>query len=79
MYTLFQLFCLVLLLFPNLTPPPQGEMLHSGSPADVLFWMAHPIIERLLAAKRVSGVETMGGVRFVKWDEQVGGCFNKCL
>jgi len=46
----------------------EGEMLHSGSPADIMFWMIHPVIERMLAAKRVSTVNTMGGVEFVKWE-----------
>eukprot|EP01034_Spumella_vulgaris_P025774 gene25774-32265_t len=46
----------------------EGEMLHSGSPADIMFWIIHPVIERLLAAKRVQHVERMGDQQFVKWD-----------
>ncbi len=43
-------------------------MMHSGSPADIMFWMIHPVIERLLAAKRLTTVTDMGGVKFNKWD-----------
>ena len=37
---------------------PVGEMIESASTADVLFWMIHPAIERLLAAKRLPEVRT---------------------
>jgi hypothetical protein len=47
----------------------EGEMLHSASPADILFWMIHPVIERLLAAKRLSTVTTLGGASFTKWSD----------
>ena len=33
-------------------------MIESASTADVLFWMIHPAIERLLAAKRLPEVGT---------------------
>ena len=34
-------------------------MIESASTADVLFWMIHPAIERLLAAKRLPEVGTL--------------------
>jgi len=34
-------------------PSIEGEMLESASPADILFWVIHPTIERVLAAKRL--------------------------
>ena len=34
-------------------PSVEGEMLESASPADILFWVIHPTIERVLAAKRL--------------------------
>jgi len=46
----------------------EGEMLHSGSPADIMFWMIHPVIERMLAAKRITTVKKMGDVEFSKWE-----------
>jgi hypothetical protein len=49
----------------------EGEMLHSGSPADIMFWIIHPVIERMLAAKRVRGVDTMGTTKFVKWGPEM--------
>jgi hypothetical protein len=48
-------------------PVLEGEMLESASPADILFWVIHPAIERMFAAKRLPGVTDMGGLEFVKW------------
>ena len=45
----------------------EGEMLESASPADILFWLIHPVIERLLQAKRLTTLSAMGGVEFSKW------------
>ena len=44
-------------------------MLESASPADILFWMIHPVIERLLAAKRVDGVDHFGTTEYTKWKD----------
>ena len=33
----------------------EGEQLESASPLDPIFWMIHPILDRLLMAKRLSG------------------------
>ena len=44
-------------------------MLEAASPADILFWMIHPAIERLLSAKRLSTVSLMGNIKTIpKWD-----------
>ena len=45
----------------------EGEMLESSSPIDILFWVIHPTLERLLAAKRVEGNVNYGGVPVYKW------------
>jgi hypothetical protein len=45
----------------------EGEMIESASTADVLFWMIHPAIERLLAAKRLPDVTSMNGHVFTPW------------
>jgi len=50
------------------SPVQEGEMVESASTADVLFWMIHPVIERLLAAKRLRGVNNMAGNLFSKWE-----------
>ena len=50
----------------------EGEMIESSSPADPLFWMVHPVLERLLSAKRLPGVTTMGSKEFYKWP-YIGG------
>lgn len=42
----------------------EGEMLESASTADPLFWIIHPAIERLLAAKRLASVKKMGSSTF---------------
>lgn len=44
-----------------------GEMLESSSPADILFWVIHLGVDRMLAAKRLPGVSVMGDTDFVKW------------
>ena len=45
----------------------EGDMDETSSPIDILFWMIHPAIERLLAAKRIDGVINMGSSLFEKW------------
>lgn len=45
----------------------EGEMLESASPADITFWVIHPTIDRLLTAKRLTTVTSMGTVDFAKW------------
>jgi len=45
----------------------EGEMIESASTADISFWMIHPVIERLLAAKRLPTVTKMGSKEFNKW------------
>ena len=46
----------------------EGEMIESASTADPLFWLTHPVIERLLAAKRLPGVTNMGDhAQFDNW------------
>jgi hypothetical protein len=45
----------------------EGEMVHAASPSDILFWAIHPVIERLLQAKRLSTVNNIGGYEFYKW------------
>lgn len=45
----------------------EGEMDESASPADILFWMVHTSIERVLAAKRLPGVTKLGSERIKKW------------
>ena len=32
----------------------QGEQLESASPLDVIFWMIHPVLDRMTTAKRLS-------------------------
>lgn len=34
----------------------EGEMLESASPIDITFWMIHPIIDRLVMAKRLAAI-----------------------
>lgn len=50
----------------------EGEMIESASTADILFWMIHPAIERLVQAKRLDGVSTMGSAEFSKWSPADG-------
>jgi hypothetical protein len=44
-------------------------MMESASPSDILFWVVHPAIDRLLSAKRLSAVTYMGdeSQEFMKW------------
>lgn len=46
----------------------EGEMIESASTADITFWLIHPVIERLLAAKRLTTVTKMGDTEFSKWN-----------
>lgn len=50
----------------------EGEMIESASPADIMFWIIHPVIERLLSAKRLPGVTKMGQTEFYKWADVDG-------
>jgi hypothetical protein len=50
----------------------EGEMVESASTADPLFWYIHPVIERLLQAKRLPDVTSMGSQSFSKWDDYAG-------
>ena len=45
----------------------EGEMLESSSPIDILFWVIHPTLERLLAAKRVDAYVDFGGTQIYRW------------
>jgi hypothetical protein len=45
----------------------EGEMVESASTADILFWMIHPVLERLLAAKREPLATNFGGHTIEKW------------
>ena len=47
-------------------------MIESSSPADILFLLTHPVIERLLAAKRLSTVSTMNMFPILKWPQVDG-------
>jgi len=47
-------------------------MVESASTADIIFWMIHPVIERLLAAKRLPAVNSMAGHLFSKWADLDG-------
>jgi Common central domain of tyrosinase len=50
-------------------PVAEGDMLESASPADILFWVIHPTIERLLQAKRLYTVSQIGNTSFTKWSK----------
>jgi hypothetical protein len=50
----------------------EGEMIESSSPADPLFWLIHPIIEKLLAAKRLNNYIKYGDQQFSKWETADG-------
>jgi hypothetical protein len=50
----------------------EGDMIESASSADPLFWFIHPVLERLLQAKRNSGVSTIGSTTFSKWGDVDG-------
>jgi hypothetical protein len=45
----------------------EGEMLESASPQDPLFWMIHPVIDRMLVAKRLAKHSTLGFGSFGKF------------
>jgi hypothetical protein len=45
----------------------EGEMIESASTADPIFWISHPAIERLLSAKRLPEVDTVGTRKFANW------------
>ena len=50
------------------TSVKEGEMIEAASPADIIFWVLHPTIERLLAAKRVNDNSyTFGGTPFKRF------------
>jgi hypothetical protein len=61
-----------LITFVATTSVVEGDMIESASSADPLFWFIHPVLERLLQAKRNPAVLTMGNQSFYKW-EQVDG------
>ena len=44
----------------------EGDMIESASTADIFFWMIHPVVERLLAAKRLTDFNVMGDWEFQK-------------
>ena len=50
----------------------EGEMIESASTADPLFWLIHPAIERLLAAKRLNAHTKMGTKEYYKWNDYTG-------
>ena len=58
--------------FMATTPLLEGEMIESASTADIMFWLIHPCIERMVSAKRLPGVTSMGGTDFSKWDDVAG-------
>jgi hypothetical protein len=37
----------------------EGEMLESASPSDPMFWMIHPILDRMLVAKRLAATANL--------------------
>jgi len=59
-----------LVIFVATTPLVEGEMLEAASPADIMFWMIHPAVERLLAAKRVTTKTVMGNQKVTEWRGQ---------
>ena len=38
-------------------PLLHGDMIESSSPADIIFWLVHPALDRMLAAKRLPSVK----------------------
>jgi hypothetical protein len=50
----------------------EGEMVESASTADIMFWLIHPAIERLLSGKRLGSVKTMGTQALHKWPDAPG-------
>lgn len=61
-----------LVKFVSTTSIYEGEMLEAASPADITFWVIHPTIERLLAAKRNTEVTDFGGMSFTEWSPRDG-------
>jgi hypothetical protein len=49
-------------------PVVEGEMLEAASPADILFWVIHPTIERILSAKRLGA--GFAGNEITRWTEE---------
>ena len=47
-------------------------MIESASTADIMFWLTHPVIERMLSAKRLPDVTLMGTQEFSKWSTPDG-------
>jgi hypothetical protein len=47
-------------------------MAETNGLGDILFWLISPAIERLLAAKRLSGLDAFGGAGFKKWESVDG-------
>ena len=45
----------------------EGEMIESSSPIDITFWVIHPTLERLLAAKRANAYMDYGGKSVHRW------------
>jgi Common central domain of tyrosinase len=45
-----------------------GDMIESSSPADIIFWLIHPGIDRMLTAKRLPTESVMGDVQYMKWN-----------
>ena len=45
----------------------EGEMIEAASPSDIVFWVIHPTIERLLAAKRLTTISSIASTPFSKW------------
>jgi hypothetical protein len=49
------------------SPILHGDMIESSSPADIIFWLIHPGIDRMLSAKRLPTPNVMGDTNYVKW------------
>ena len=56
-----------LVVYVGTTPLVEGDMLEAASPADIMFWMIHPAIERMLAAKRLPTVKKFADLPLSKW------------
>lgn len=56
-----------MITFISTSSVKEGEMVESASPVDPIFWLIHPVIDRLVAAKRLPSVSTMGSKQFSKW------------
>jgi hypothetical protein len=57
-------------------PSIEGEMIESASPADIMFWVIHPTLERLLSAKRLGA--NFADQKTTKWttDEETWYSFS---